>query len=231
MFRHKKHLFFDLDHTLWDFESNAADCLSEIFVNHAFEAKGVSKTDFLSTFSSVNRYLWTQLEQNLISHDHIRKERFKLAFDKLGFPIEETLSENLNAHFLELLPRKSKLIPDCLEVLTKLHGTYELHILSNGYQEVQKLKMSTGGINHYFDKIITNDIAGARKPDRQIFEYALQQAKAKPQDSLMIGDSFDADILGARNAGLDAIHLTENKVEKPLGHHTISSLKQILDYL
>ncbi|WP_055150135.1 YjjG family noncanonical pyrimidine nucleotidase [Jiulongibacter sediminis] len=232
MFKHKKHLFFDLDHTLWDFETNAKECLLEIFEHHSFHNFGLEFETFFNCFSQINRELWTQLEQNKITHDTIRLQRFKMTLDQLGAESDLTQSEEYNQHFLDLLPNKKGLIENCVEVLDQLKNNYHLHILSNGYHEIQLKKLKNSGIDHYFGEIITNDRAGARKPDRAIFDFAITTAKAKKEDALMIGDSLDADIDGAEKAGMNAIHFDEYDRHKAKpGVPKIKQLTELLHYL
>lgn len=232
MFKHKKHLFFDLDHTLWDFEKNARECLLEIFEHHSFHNFGIDFESFFNDFSQINRHLWTQLEQNKITHDSIRLQRFKLTLNNLGIEADLKESETYNQHFLDLLPGKKGLIQNCTEVLDQLKNSYRLHILSNGYHEIQLRKLRNSGIDHYFEEVITNDKAGARKPDKAIFDFALQQTKAGKNEALMIGDSLDADIEGAENAGLQAIHFDEySRYEARPGTPKIKQLTELLHYL
>lgn len=232
MFRHKKHLFFDLDHTLWDFELNASECLAELFETFNMATWGITFPQFFQAFSSVNQSLWFQLEQQQITHEHLRTIRFKASLATLDVTISEEQSEQINDRFLELLPYKKGLMANCLEVLENLRGKYQMHILSNGFQEVQMKKMHHSGLTPFFDKIITNELAGARKPDRRIFDFALQNTQSEITEVLMIGDSFEADIKGALNAGWDAIHFHESKAD--LRHDRyfhVADLHQILTYL
>ena len=150
---------------------------------------------------------------------------------ELGVFIDDSNSERMNEGFLELLPFKSKVTENCFEVLEALHGKYRLHILSNGYQEVQLLKMKSSGLQPFFDKIITNELAGARKPDRRIFEFALQQTGASVNESIIIGDSLEADIKGGLNAGWHVIHFHEVKAGLRDDRYLhVNKLHQILPY-
>lgn len=221
-----KHLFFDLDHTLWDFEKNAEECLQEIFLRfqHYIDPT-LTFADFFATFSLVNKALWHKLDLNLITHDYLRTTRFLSAFEKLSFEVSEETSLAMNDAFLDLLPTKSHLILGTKDLLENLRGKYKLHIISNGYLPIQTRKMESGGILHFFDKIVTNDVANARKPDRAIFDYALQVSGASIADALMIGDNAIADIEGANKAGLKAIHLDESKQTE--GSHVIYRLEDL----
>jgi YjjG family noncanonical pyrimidine nucleotidase len=214
-----KHLFFDLDHTLWDFEQNAHDCLLELYERFNLKALGVEDALlFCEKFSEANKICWALLEQKLITTDQLRRKRFKDTFANVGVEIEEALGLEMNAVFLELLPIQKGLIEGTIEVLDYLRPNYQLHILSNGYQELQKQKMQSSGILHYFEEIITIDNAKALKPDKAIFDYALKSANAAVSNSLMIGDNYEADIKGAINANFDVVFYNpagQKTVEKP----------------
>ncbi len=227
-----KQLFFDLDHTLWDFEQNAFDCIVEIFDLLNLHQKGINPVEFYLAFSVINRNLWHELEQNLISHEKIRNERFKLSFAQTGLEISSEQSIKCNQLFLDLLPSKKKLIDGCYQILENLSATYRLHIISNGYLDIQNAKLEAGGILHFFDKIITNDTAGMRKPDPGIFRYALNLTDCLPQNGIMIGDSYHADILGAHGAGMQAIHFShEPAIETIPNYLHINRLTDIKKHL
>jgi len=229
LFQHKKHLFFDLDHTLWDFDANAFDCLLEIYQVFGLENNGIVMKKFYSNFTQINRSLWNQLELNLIEHDEIRKRRFKMTLEALELIIGTKVSEAMNDTFLELLPQKSKLVDGCVDVLDGLKDKYQLHILSNGYAKIQSKKLRISGIDNYFDKVITNDIANYRKPEKGIFDYSLKKTKSQTYEVLMIGDSYLADIIGAKNAGWDTIHFTEtDHPDETLSTVKIKKLKDLL---
>ncbi|UBM58117.1 YjjG family noncanonical pyrimidine nucleotidase [Marinilongibacter aquaticus] len=229
MFTHKKHIFFDLDHTLWDFDANATHALTLIYQSADWQASGLDLSLFIEKFSEENKKLWTKLELEQISHEDLRATRFQLALGLLDVEIDTEESLRLNGLFLELLPEQNKLIEGCIAILESLKPRYELHILSNGYFDVQCKKIQSGGIAHYFKHIITNDIAASRKPDLGIFTYAQNKTSAKAEESLMIGDSLIADVQGAKNAGWDAIHFSPKAESEE--HLTISKLEELLQYL
>jgi YjjG family noncanonical pyrimidine nucleotidase len=214
-----KHLFFDLDHTLWDFEKNAHDCLLELYKHFNFNALGVEDASvFCEKFSEANQYYWAMLERKEITVEQLRRRRFVAAFEKLDIHIEEALGLEMTAVFIELLPTKKGLIEGAIEVLDYLKPNYQLHILSNGYHELQAHKMQNSGILHYFEELITVDKAKALKPDKAIFEYALKCTNASLSSSLMIGDNYEADIKGALNANFDAVFYNparQETIEKP----------------
>jgi len=209
-----KHLFFDLDHTLWDFEKNSSESLAELY--HSFELNswnisGLSA--FQQEFSVVNRRYWSMLESNQITHDELRRRRFRDTLINLGVDADETFGLKLNEAFLELLPQKSHLIDGAIEILDFLAPNYELHIISNGWQDVQARKIKSSKIEHYFGEVITNERAEARKPNKKIFDYALQVTKAQLSESIMIGDNYDADIMGAINANMDVVFYNPDNYE------------------
>jgi YjjG family noncanonical pyrimidine nucleotidase len=214
-----EHLFFDLDHTLWDFEGNALECLAEMYETFKLKSLGVENFDaFYINFSEANRYYWALLERKEITVEQLRRSRFKAAFQKLGIDITEEFSLEMTEVFLDLLPHKTRLIEGAIDILDYLKPHYQLHIISNGWQDIQVKKMENSGILHYFDAIITNEIANARKPEKGIFDFALKQANAPISNSLMIGDNYEADILGAKNADFDTVFYNPEKqetVEKP----------------
>lgn len=223
-----KHLFFDLDHTLWDFEKNSTECLEEIFRSYQGEIpEYITFDEFNTTFSRINKQFWFLLDTRQISHEHLRITRFKAVFESLGWKITDEKSLEINSIFLKKLPQKGHLIKDADAVLRYLSANYQLHIISNGYLDIQTNKLKSGGILHYFKKIITFDVAGARKPEKEIFEYALKEIGAETNEVIMIGDNLIADIEGANLAGIKAIHLDETAESNHPS--SISSLSQLLD--
>lgn len=228
-----KHLFFDLDHTLWDFEKNSAECLADIYNIFKFKELNISNLDaFQQEFSVVNRHHWSLLEQNLITHEDLRRRRFQETLENLGAKIEPSFGLEINECFLELLPKKAHLIEGTIELLDYLLPKYELHIISNGWQDIQVNKMKSSEIHHYFGEIITNELAGTRKPNRRIFDYAVEVTDANLAESLMIGDNYEADILGAINASMDTVFYNPDNIltsEKPTFEiKQLIELKEIL---
>lgn len=225
------HIFFDLDHTLWDFDANAKDCLLEIYQDDQRHF-GPDFQVFFQYFCTINRNLWESLERSEISHETLRENRFLMVSKALGYQINVSQSVHYNEQFLGLLPHKKKLITGAIDTLQYLSKKYQLHIISNGYFEVQKLKMKNSGIFEYFGEIITNDVAGYRKPDRQIYDYALQVSNGSAPQAIMIGDSHEADILGAKKAGLKTIFYDEHQAKDD--HQAdlkINELKSIRNFL
>lgn len=224
-----KHLFFDLDHTLWDFEKNSAECLADIYEIFDFENLNISSLEaFQQEFSIVNRRQWSLLEQNLITHDVLRRRRFQETLENLGVKdLKKSFGLEINEYFLELLPKKAHLIDGAVEILDYLLPKYELHIISNGWQDIQVNKMKSSEIHHYFGEIITNELAGTRKPDRRIFDYAIEVTKADLVESLMIGDNYEADILGAISANMDSVFYNPDDI--PTGQKPTFDIKKLIE--
>ena len=200
-----RHLFFDLDHTLWDFDRCSGETLEELFHEHRMDALGVSCADaFVSTFRTINRDLWNQYGAGQITQQQLRDTRFSLVLNQLGLP-ETDIQTALTEQYMQRCSRKPHLRPYAREVLDHLRHKYELHILTNGFDDVQFIKMQSSGITDYFTHIITAEKAGCYKPNARIFDYALRRAGARLHHSLMIGDSLEADVVGARNAGMDHV--------------------------
>ena len=200
-----KHLFFDLDHTLWDFDRNSAECIAEIFDTFRLADLGVtSAEEFSRHFITINKKLWADFDKNLITHNYIRENRFPMVFKSLG--VDETgLHTDMNAEYLRLLPRKPHLLDSAREILDYLKDRYIMHIITNGFAEIQAVKMVSAEIAHYFTLVVTSENANAKKPDPLVFEYALSAAGANVKESIMIGDNYEADILGAKGVGLDTV--------------------------
>ncbi|ARK08919.1 YjjG family noncanonical pyrimidine nucleotidase [Fibrella sp. ES10-3-2-2] len=200
-----KHLFFDLDHTLWDFDRNSSESITEIYTAHRLNELGISSSDaFAETFITVNRKLWRDYDLDLIGHEYIRQHRFPMVFNALG--VEDTqCCADLNADYLRLLPQKAHLTESARELLEYLHGRYRMHIITNGFAEIQAVKMAASDIAHFFEEVITTQSADAKKPNPRIFEYALQASGATVAESLMLGDNYEADILGAKAVGLNTV--------------------------
>jgi YjjG family noncanonical pyrimidine nucleotidase len=224
-----KHLFFDLDHTLWDFEKNSAECLADIYEIFDFRSLNISTLEaFQQEFSIVNRHHWSLLEQNLITHEDLRRRRFQETLENLGVKdLKKSFGLEINEYFLELLPKKAHLIEGAVDVLEYLLPKYELHIISNGWQDIQVNKMKSSEIHHYFGEIITNELAGTRKPDRRIFDYAIDVTKADLAESLMIGDNYEADILGAINANMDTVFYNPDDI--PTGQKPTFDIKKLVE--
>lgn len=205
-----KHLFFDLDHTLWDFEKNSQATLLRLYHEYDLKSKGI--TDFDALFASYNFHndkLWDRYRNGFIKRDELRWKRMWLMF--LDFKIADTaLAHEFGVAYLEILPTQTLLLPYAKELLDYCKGRYELHLITNGFETTQRLKLQYSGISRYFNQLITSEKSNSMKPHKDIFDYALVAANAHVEDSIMIGDAIDIDILGAINAGWDTVYYNQH---------------------
>jgi len=203
-----KHLFFDLDHTLWDFERNSSESLKDIFHNSNLTSHGVNSLElFVQSFLRINTELWDKFDRGLLHHTYIRENRFKMVFEELGVLCPEN-HEEIGEIYLQTLPGKKHLLEGALELLDYVSEKgYNLHIVTNGFNDIQAKKISSSGISHFFQNLITFENANAKKPDPKIFAYALDVSGALPEESIMIGDNWIADVLGAKQFGLDTVYV------------------------
>ncbi|MBS1747594.1 MAG: YjjG family noncanonical pyrimidine nucleotidase [Bacteroidetes bacterium] len=201
-----KHLFFDLDHTLWDFAANARETFCELYDKYDLKLKGVSEFDsFFERYAYHNDRLWDRYTKGFIKQEELRWKRVWLSL--LDFKIaDEKLAKDMAVDFLAGLPNRKNLFPYTKEILDYLvNKDYVLHLITNGFESVQHDKLKYSNLHSYFKEIITSEAAGSLKPNKEIFEFALKAAHAQTEESIMIGDNIEADIKGAMNAGLDTI--------------------------
>lgn len=223
-----KHIFFDLDHTLWDFETNATETLGEIYSHFRLKDKGVaSASGFINMYKSINEKMWDDYEKGKISKEYLRTRRYYKTL--LSFGIKDNkLSEKIGEFYIKESPKKTNLFPRAIETLSYLAEKYKMHIITNGFVEVQYLKLKNSGLRNYFEKIIISEEVGSNKPEKKIFSHALMSAGAKKQESVMIGDNLGTDILGAKNSGLDQCFFNPSKKEhKEKITFEISSLDEL----
>jgi putative hydrolase of the HAD superfamily len=210
-----KHIFFDLDHTIWDFDKNAEETLHELFVLHRLQEIGLPSADlFIETYTRNNHELWAQYHTGVITKEELRDARFKRTFIQLGLH-PDLIPADFEDAYVRLCPTKTNLFPHAHETLQYLQGKYTLHLISNGFKESQKLKIAGTNLGQYFQHIIVSEDVGVNKPDRAIFEYAVNLAGTNKQESVMIGDSLEADVYGALNYGMDAIFFNPFSAPKP----------------
>ena len=208
-----KHLFFDLDHTLWDFEKNSEITLRKLYDEFCLSEKGIEKFD--SLFLSYNKHndkLWERYRNGYIKRDELRWKRMWLML--LDYKIADTaLAHELGSAYLELLPTQTCLIPHAQELLDHCRGRYELHLITNGFETTQRLKLQYSGIASYFTHMITSEKSNSIKPKPDIFDFALNVSGARKEESIMIGDAVDIDVYGAINAGWDSVYYNPNGVK------------------
>jgi len=227
-----KCVFFDLDHTLWDYEENSKQTLYELFHSYNLRQRGVPDAEsFYKRFRSVNLALWDLYDLNQIDQQYIRQERFKQVLAHFSAYTSE-LSESLTVVYLDQCPRKANLVPHAKEVLEYLTADYSLTVVTNGFDEIQHVKLSSGNLLPFFNHIITSQKAGHRKPSQKIFQFALNANNIRCSDAVMIGDNLITDIGGAKNASIDSIFYNPERVTHatPVKHEIscLSELKKIL---
>ena len=221
-------VFFDLDHTLWDFEKNSALAFENVF---KMQHISVNMTDFLSFYVPINREYWEKYRKDEVTQKILRYGRLKDTFDLLKFSIDDDLIVFLSEQYIHYLPKYNHLFEGTIEILDYLKPKYNLHIITNGFAEIQDSKLNNSYITHYFKTITNSEMAGVKKPNKMIFEYALDLAKAKKESSIMIGDCIEADVQGALDAGLDAILFNENNVKVTQEIKQINHLLELKKYL
>jgi putative hydrolase of the HAD superfamily len=212
LFKNKTHIFFDLDHTLWDYNRNCEEALTEMFDLFNLKQLGIENTSLLiDKFHLVNHRLWNLYDSHQISSFDLRFRRFREVFDEFGIKNKD-ICDNLHDSYMEISPNKPHLFSGAIEILEYLKPKYSLHIITNGIADNQDKKMVASGIKNYFESVICSQKANARKPEKAIFEFALKSSQAAAYQSLMIGDNYEVDIIGAENAGIDTILFSPEKI-------------------
>lgn len=209
-----KHLFFDLDHTLWDFEANSRLTLEELYHSLGLAGRGIPDFDeFHRRYLIHNDKLWERYRNGFIKVDELRWKRMWLTL--LDFRIaDEPLARAMGVRFLDALPTRKTLFPYTLEILAYLTAkNYRLHLITNGFEKTQHSKLQYAGISGFFDKVITSEGSNSLKPHKEIFDYALRITGADPAESIMLGDSIEVDIQGAMNAGIDQVYINHLRTE------------------
>jgi putative hydrolase of the HAD superfamily len=226
-----KHIFFDLDHTIWDFDKNAQETLHELYLHYKLEELGLASAEaFISTYTENNHSLWADYHVGKITKETLRAERFSRTFIQLGVH-PERIPQQFEDDYVRITPTKTNLFLGSEKVLAYLQKKYSLHIISNGFKESTLTKMEVSGLNPYFSNVIISEDVGINKPDKAIFEYALDKARALKHESIMIGDSIEADIRGAQGFGMKAIYFNPMNKELPEDvHWQITHLEELLNH-
>lgn len=225
-----KHIFFDLDRTLWDYERNSRETIGEILDDLQLGDKRPEVEEFAANFSKINNELWDLYRMNQIEKEKLRFERFHQTLLLHGIN-DKDLASRAAAAYIAISPEKNHLVPGTVEVLEYLSAKYPLHIITNGFDETQRRKLKYSGIEKYFRVIVTSESSNYRKPDKRIFELALRLARGMKRRSLMIGDSYELDIQGALNAGLDTVYFIQKDKEGDRSTFEILDLKELKNIL
>lgn len=213
---------------MWDFEKSAEQAFEEIYNNQKLFKKGIpSVKEFHDKYTIHNNRLWDQYRKGEIKKEILKGLRFNLTLNDFGIKDEE-LAEKIGNDYVHISPLKVNLFPYSIEILEYLHPNYKLHIITNGFSEVQYTKLKSSGMNKYFTEVITSEEAGVKKPNSEIFNFAFQKTGAIPQESIMIGDDYEVDIIGAQNVGMNQIFFDPFKETGKNGStYYINSLKEI----
>ena len=229
-----KYIFFDLDHTIWDFETNAKIAIQNTFEKNKLAELGIENFNlFFERYSYHNVKLWDRYTKGLIKQHELRWRRmFRALLDfKIG---NEELSKKMSEEFLEELPNQKHVFPYTYEILDYLKNkNYPLFLITNGFNEIQTRKLVNSGLDKYFDYMITSEASNSLKPNKEIFEYALVNTKATIAESIMIGDNLDADIMGAQNVGIDTVFVNHIRVDTGIIEptYTIKHLQELEEIL
>lgn len=226
--RNYKCVFFDLDHTLWDYETNSSEALEELYTRYKLSERGCKPfQQFYEGFVKINTEIWDSYDRGLVNRDVIRFDRFHRVFTHSGITDYAT-SLKFSEDYINESPKRKNLVPHAKDVLDYLHGRYPMFIITNGFDEIQSTKLASSGITNYFDGVITSARANSKKPQKEIFEFALRENGFQPGDTIMIGDNLLTDIAGARNASIDAVFYNPAKITHDAEvTYEINSLKEL----
>lgn len=225
-------IFFDLDHTLWDYETNSRETLVELYDQFNLLTRGVENIDqFHLHFREVNLTLWEQYDTGKIGSEVIRKERFKRILERFN-AYDSTLSDQLSTEYLSICPAKCNLMPHAIDTLQYLSTRYSLTVITNGFEEIQKIKLKAGNLLSYFDHIITSQMCGYKKPAKEIFDYALSLHKTPAARAMMVGDNLITDIGGALNASIAGVYYNPDQLaHSATVSHEIQHLRELRTFL
>ncbi|MFC0604716.1 YjjG family noncanonical pyrimidine nucleotidase [Winogradskyella pulchriflava] len=223
-----KHVFFDLDHTLWDFDKNSMLTFDKIFKLNTID---INLKEFIDVYEPINLKYWKLYREERVTKSDLRYGRLNDAFNALGVSIEDAMINHLSVAYIEHLTTFNHLFDGTFEILDYLKSKYQLHIITNGFEEAQERKMANSKIRDYFKTITNSEMVGVKKPNPKIFKFALNLANASANESVMIGDSIEADIEGAVNLGMDVIHFDYKNNNSNHNYKRVIALNEIVNHL
>jgi len=223
-----KDVFFDLDHTLWDFDRNSGLAFATIFEKNKID---VDLEEFLKVYAPINFQYWKWYREERVTKSQLRYGRFKKTFDALHIKVTDDTIDKLSEDYILHLPDHNYLFDGAIELLEYLKEHYKLHIITNGFEEVQSKKLKNSKIDVYFDTVTTSEAVGVKKPNPRIFHVALEAAQAIPEKSMMIGDTYEADILGAEGVHMKTICYNYHNLKMPDNQVVVDYLLEIRNYL
>jgi YjjG family noncanonical pyrimidine nucleotidase len=221
-------IFFDLDHTLWDFDVNSSLAFEAILKK---DHPTIEIADFIEKYAPINQACWKLYQYDKITHAELRYNRLKHTFDALEYFVSDAQIESIAHDYIQLLPENNRLFDGTIEVLEYLEKKYTLHIITNGFAEVQYKKINNSNIAGFFKTVTNSEMAGVKKPNPVIFEYALNLAQTNKENSIMIGDCLEADVQGALDAGLDAIFFNDKRIKVEENIKQVKNLLELKKYL
>ena len=223
-------IFFDLDRTLWDFDRNSAETLNELYESYSLKNElEIENSVFIQSFRDVNASEWREFRKGTKTKEELRENRFIKTFLKYGSD-DIVKARELSFEYTKNCPYKTHLVDGAQELLESLYDKYNIHIITNGFSEIQHIKIDSSGIRKYFKEVIISEDTPYRKPQREIFYEGIKRAKTTFKRSIMIGDDWKSDIQGAYRAGMDQIFYNpQNKavVEKGKSTYEIRKLIEI----
>jgi len=227
-----KHIFIDLDRTLYDFDKSTRITFMELYKKFNLMGNGVEDfEEFLERYNNNNVLLWSQYREGKIKKKFLSVERFHITLLHFGIN-DRAFAGRFASEYLQKSPLNKALFPGAIEAIDYLYHKYKLHIITNGFDEVQRVKMKANGLNKYFITVTTSEEAGAKKPSKKIFVYAMIKSGANADESMMIGDDYDVDIAGAKNVGMDQMLFIQDRPKDGFDStFVISSLSEIPGYL
>ncbi|GAA3772410.1 YjjG family noncanonical pyrimidine nucleotidase [Corallibacter vietnamensis] len=223
-----EHVFFDLDHTLWDFDKNSALTFDYIFKDNNIS---LNLDEFLIHYEPINHAYWKLFREDKIDKESLRYKRLYDSFKAANYQVSTSMIYKLSEAYINELSNYNHLFVNVFEVLDYLKPKYKLHIITNGFKDVQHSKLNKSNIDHYFETVTNSEMVGAKKPNPRIFNHALQMARANPEASIMIGDNYEADILGALNMGMRAICFNYHDASLSDDIHQVKNLIDLKNYL
>ena len=221
-------VFFDLDHTLWDFDKNSELAFDKIFKENF---PTINTKMFIEVYVPINQACWKLYQFDKITHIELRYKRLKDSFDAINYTISDNQIDKIANDYISFLPENNLLFDGAKEILDYLNPKYNLHIITNGFAEVQYKKLKNSGISDYFVSVTNSEMAGVKKPNPKIFDFAVNSANTHKQNCIMIGDCLDADVNGALNYGIDAIFFNESNQEVSSHIKQINHLIELKKYL
>jgi putative hydrolase of the HAD superfamily len=231
MTRKYTHIFFDLDRTLWDFDRNSTESLTELISRHDLSGIINNTSRFISIYHQINVKLWDLYRRGQMTKAVLRTQRFRMSFEEFGIKDEE-LAKKIGDEYLRISPSKTNLIPHSIEILEYLKSRSHLHIITNGFTDVQINKLRNCNLEGYFDSMTSSELVGHNKPRIEIFQQALSSVQARKKDSIMIGDDLEVDIAGARNFGIDQVFLNREGIKhSDVVTYEINSLLELKNFL